>query len=174
MDFGNELRSERLRRGLTQADIATATGIARPNIAAYETGRREPRLSTATELLAAVNSTLTITPVITWIWTDGLRPYAVPARLWRLPIHQALATITVGQHLWWSGPDRTLDLADRQQRRRAYEIVLREGTPDDIQSTIDGLLLIEAWARLVIPGRLRQAWTPIIDAALNPTSAAAA
>ncbi len=174
MDFGTELRAERLRQGLTQAGIALATGIARPNIAAYESGRREPRLSTAAELLAAVDCSLTIAPTITWTWTNGLRPYAVPTRLWRLPIHQALTTITTSQHLWWSGPDRTFDLADPQQRRRAYEIVLREGTPHDIEAIIDGLLLIDAWLHLVIPTQIRQAWTPIIDAALNPPHAATA
>lgn len=174
MQFGTQLRSERMRQGLTQADIAAATGIARPNIAAYESGRREPRVSTAAELLAAVHSRLTITPTITWTWTTGLRPYAVPSHLWRLPIHHALAAITPGQHLWWSGPDWTIDLSDPRQRRRAYEIVLREGTPHDIETTIDGLLLIEAWPHLVLPDQLRQAWNPIIDAALNPPSAAAA
>lgn len=77
-------------------------GIARPNIAAYEAGRREPRLSTATQLLAAVDVHLTTTPSVTWTWTSGQRPYAMPSQLWRLPIHRALATITTRQHLWWS------------------------------------------------------------------------
>ena len=174
MSFGNELRTARQRIGLTQADIAHATGIARPNIAAYEAGRREPRLSTATQLLAAVNVRLTTTPRATWSWTSGRRPYAVPSQLWRLPIHQALATITTRQHLWWSGPDRTLDLSNPQQRHRCYEIVLREGTPADIESTIDGLLLTQAWPHLVVPAELRQGWTPLIDAALHPTQTAAA
>lgn len=173
MEFGHQLRTARLRSGLTQGDIASATGIARPNIAAYEAGRREPRLSTATELLAAARTTLLITPAICWSWTDGLRPYAVPTRLWRLPIHKALATITTSQHLWWSGPNRTFDLSDERQRHRAYEIILREGTPHDIEAIVDGVLLIQAWPHLVLPAQLRHAWTPVIDAASSPSDAAA-
>ena len=42
MKFSKVLRSARTAAQLTQADLAALTGIARPNIAAYETGRREP------------------------------------------------------------------------------------------------------------------------------------
>lgn len=174
MDFGATLHAARTQAGRTQADIAAATGIARPNIAAYEANRREPRLSTATDLLAAVDTNLTTTHAVTWTWTSGRRPYAVPSHLWRLPIHQALATITTNQHLWWSGPDRTLDLNDETQRRRAYEIVLREGTPTDIEATVDGLLLVQIWTHLVVPAELRAAWQPLIDQALDPDQKTAA
>ncbi len=174
MDFGQQLRTQRRYLGLTQADVAAITGIARSNIAAYEAGRREPRLSTATTLLAAVRSALTITPNTIWSWTTGLRPYAVPSQLWRLPIHQALATITTSQHFWWSGPDRTLDLGNKQQRHRAYELILREGTPADIETVVDGLLLTQAWPHLVVPAELRKAWNPLINTAHNPATSATA
>jgi transcriptional regulator with XRE-family HTH domain len=174
MDFGRILRSGRIRAGLTQADIATATGIARPNIAAYEGNRREPRLSTAVDLLAAVDTDITATTTVRWSWTSGRRPFAVPSRLWRIPIHAALATITTSQHIWWSGPDRTLDLNDERQRQRAYEIVLREGTPTDIEAHVDGLLLVQAWTQLVLPSELRHAWQPTIDLALDPDAVVAA
>ena len=55
------------------------------------------------------------------------------------------------------------DLADRQDRTRADELVLREGGPVDIWSIIDGALLIDAWPELVVPAELRRAWQPIID-----------
>ena len=35
-------------------------------------------------------------------------------------------------------------------RPRAYEIVLREGTPSD-EGVVDGVLLCEAWPDLVLP-----------------------
>ena len=174
MDFGAELRAARRRARSTQADIAAATGIARPNIAAYEAGRREPRLSTAIDLLGAVGAHIAITPAIDWSWTTDRRPFAVPNQLWRLPISRALATITTSQHLWWSGPDRTFDLSDQRQRRRAYEIVLREGTPHDIEATIDGVLLVQEWHELVLPAELRRAWTPAIEAATTTHDATAA
>ena len=65
-----------------------------------------------------------------------------------------------GPHLWSSGTPRTFDLADRSQRRRAYEIVLREGTPDDIVDVVDDALLGDLWNDLVLPAELRAAWEP--------------
>ena len=58
MDFALLLRRLRLAAGLTQSDLADRSGIARPNIAAYEAGRREPKWSTAERLLAAVDGPL--------------------------------------------------------------------------------------------------------------------
>lgn len=89
----------------------------------------------------------------------------MPSRLWRLPIADALGVLSPDLHLWWSGPPRRFDLADRRQRMRAYEVVLREGTPDDIAAIVDGLLLSECWDELVLPAELRHAWTPVLTAA---------
>lgn len=168
MEFGYRFRELRKQQGLTQSDVASATGIARPNIAAYEAGRREPKISTAEALLDAVGASLVVPEPIVWTWTSGPRPYPVPSRLWRLPIDRALTTITTASHLWWSGPPRTFDLHQAADQQRAYEIVLREGTPTDIEQIVDGLLLITLWNDLVLPADLRQAWQPIISAASGP------
>jgi hypothetical protein len=40
--------------------------------------------------------------------------------------------------------------------------VLREGTPEDVLTYIDGALLIDLWDDLVIPRDIRVAWTPLI------------
>jgi hypothetical protein len=87
------------------------------------------------------------------------RPFAVPDRLPRLPVDRALARVRLPAHLGWS-PDagRTYDLADRQQRHRVYEIVLREGTAEDILAYVDGALLADAWPDLVLPARIRREW----------------
>ena len=162
MDFPELLRTLRKQRALTQADIAAATGIARPNIAAYEAGTREPKLTTVEHLLAAVGAVLTVDAPVTWHWTETLRPYAIPSRTWRLPPAQALTTISTAPHTWWSGPPRTFNLAIRRDRLRAYEIFLREGTPADIEPIVDEVLLSEAWPDLVLPAPLRQAWQPLL------------
>lgn len=167
MDFSECLRACRQAEGLTQVELARRSGIARPNIAAYEAGRREPLISTAETLLSAAGSELVVPERVTWTWTTTRRPYAVPSRLWRLSADDALACFEPGIHLWWSGPTRTLDLAHRAQRRRAYEIVLREGGPDDIERVVDGVLLCEAWPDLVLPSELRSAWQPLIDEAVG-------
>jgi hypothetical protein len=70
-------------------------------------------------------------------------------------------------HLNWSDPGRTSDLSDRGRRARVYEVVLREGTPDDIRSIIDGALLVDLWDDLVLPRAVRSAWDPVIRAELG-------
>lgn len=165
MRFADALFEARVAAGLTQAELSARSGIARPNIAAFEAGRRDPRWDTAIRTLEAAGAVLEVVEPITWSWTEGRRPYAVPSRLWRLDLRDALKVLTPGLHLWWSGPALRLDLANRADRIRAYELVLREGTPEDIGSTIDGALLIDAWPDLVLPAELRQAWKPILNAA---------
>jgi len=65
-------------------------------------------------------------------------------------------------HLNWSDPGRRFDLRDRSQRARVYEIVLREGTPDDVLAYLDGALLIDLWDDLVIPRDIRAVWALLI------------
>ena len=103
MDFITAFSEARRGAHLTQAEVADRSGVARPNIAAYEAGRREPKASTMERLLEAVGLTLTFEPLVKWTWTDTLRPYAVPSSLWRLAPEEALRTVTTPTHLWWSG-----------------------------------------------------------------------
>jgi transcriptional regulator with XRE-family HTH domain len=172
MLFAETLLEVRTAAGLTQAELSARSGIARPNIAAFEAGRRNPRWDTATRTLEAAGSIVEVSEPIMWSWTTGRRPYAVPSRLWRLSLREAFRILTPGIHLWWSGPVLRLDLADRPDRARAYELVLREGSPDDIRSTVDGALLIDTWPDLVLPAELRRAWQPVIDQS-HPALAAA-
>ena len=165
MNYGEVLFQARRAAGLTQAEVAALSGVARPNIAAFESGRREPRWHTALITLEATGATITIEVPITWSWTNGRRPYAVPSRLWRLPIDATFRVLTPGIHLWWSGASPRFDLSHLRERSRAYELVLREGTPDDIAAVVDGALLVDAWDDLVLPAELRQAWQHLIDRA---------
>ena len=164
-EFRSTLRAARLASGLTQVELSERSGVALPNITAYESGRREPLFHSAVELLDAAGAELVIEMPVAWSWTEGRRPYAVPSRLWRLAPQRALGRFDPGSHLWWSGPPRSFDLALREDRARAYEIVLREGAPADIEQVVDGMLLCEAWAGLVLPRELRAGWNPLIASA---------
>lgn len=163
MEFGSLLRRLRLAAGLTQSDLADRSGIARSNVAAYEADRREPRWSTAERLLAAVGASPVVDEPLEWRWTASRRPYAVASRLWRLEQREALRQVDLAPHLWWSGAPKTVDLSIRADRLRAYEIVLREGTPDDILGIVDAVLLCEAWPDLVLPAAAREEWERTID-----------
>lgn len=160
--FAAVLRSTRHAAGLTQAELGARAHIARPNVAAYESGRREPLFESALKLLSAAGAALVVEPPLVWSWTAGLRPYAVPSRLWRLAPEIALRTFEPGLTLWWSGPPRTFDLSERAERCRLYEIVLREGRPGDIEEIVDAVLLCEAWPDLVLPRGLAAAWAPLV------------
>ena len=70
--------------------------------------------------------------------------------------------------LFWSGPDPRAvrwDLTDPARRRDLYEIVLVEGTLDDIRELVDGAELVRLWDRMYLPPWVRTAWQPLIDAA---------
>jgi len=167
--FADLLRSARIAAGLTQVELAHRSGIARPNITTYEHGRREPLFDTAMTLLDAAGADVEIVPAIEWTWSDDRRPFAVPSRLWRLSPAACLRRFDPGPHLWWSGPRRELDLERRGDRIRAYELVLREGTPIDIEAIVDGVLLCEAWPDLTLPRPLRAAWNPLVHAEQKPS-----
>ncbi len=91
------------------------------------------------------------------------RAVYVPAVLPRLPVDRALGRVRLPLHLNWSQPGREFDLADRRQRARVYEIVLREGTGQDIADYVDGALLIDLWPDLILPSVVRREWQPLID-----------
>jgi hypothetical protein len=124
-------------------------------------------MATAARILAAAGFTLDAIPAISFREhpTSRGRSVLVPSHLPRLPPDRALATVTLSLHLRWSDTTRTFDLSDRRDRARVYEIVLREGTEDDLLAYIDGVLLVDLWDDLVLPRDVRSAWTPLIEQA---------
>ncbi|HEY8374268.1 MAG TPA: hypothetical protein VIL00_16140 [Pseudonocardiaceae bacterium] len=95
---------------------------------------------------------------------DG-RVFVVPDQLFRLPVWQALAVVRLPPHLWSPGVPSVLDLADRTQRARYYEILLREGGPEDLLAHVDGALLVDLWPELALEDEIRHAWEPVVRAA---------
>jgi hypothetical protein len=61
-------------------------------------------------------------------------------------------------HVRWSGPPKTYDLANRTDRVRVYEQVLREGNDFDVRYFIDVDEMLDLWDDLVLPVHVRQAW----------------
>lgn len=62
MDVGRNIRLARRRAGLTQRQLAAATGISQPTIAKLERGVDDPRLSTVQRLLEASGEELVSQP----------------------------------------------------------------------------------------------------------------
>lgn len=154
----------RCAAGLSQQELAERGRTSRPTLSAYEHGRKSPTLETSSRLLAEAGCELTIQPKITFTerTTTRGRVVTVPSALPRLSSERALAVVTLPLHLNWSQPDRRFDLRDRGDRARVYEIVLREGTSDDVLSYIDGALLIDLWDELVLPADVRAIWRDLV------------
>lgn len=151
--------------GLSKADLAERAGTSRPTLSAYEHGRVSPTLNTVERVLDAAGYQLVITPVLHWREVDvgRGRTASVPDHLPDLSAREALRVLDLPFHIEWSRPRRSADLADRRQRALIYEAVLREGRPADIESIVDGALLIDLWDELVLPRRVRAAWEPMVD-----------
>ncbi len=163
------LERARHESGLTQDEVARRAHTSRPTLSAYEHGRKSPTLETARRLLHATGHDLEAVPRVEFHHHGTSRGPGVwvPNRLWRLSVRRALGTVTLPLHLNWSEPGRTSDLSDRGQRARVYEVVLREGTPDDIRSIVDGALLVDLWVDLVLPRVVQAAWDSVIRAELG-------
>ncbi len=93
------------------------------------------------------------------------KPFDVLAQLPKLAPEEALATVELPHHVYWSGPPKAWPLANRATRIEAYRTLLREGLAEDIAQYVDGDLLLDAWDEMFLPSEIRAAWQPIVDAA---------
>ncbi len=134
-------------------------------MSAYEHGAKSPSLDTVARLLAGMGFELEARRCTEPKVVAGARgrQIATVSPLPRLPIEQALAVVELPLSLNWSEPGRRFDLADRSDRARVYEIVLREGQAVDLLTYLDGALLVDLWNKLVLPRDVRAAWAPIVS-----------
>lgn len=164
---GELLRGARLAAGVSQQELAERAGTSRPTLSAYEHGRKVPSVDTLQRLLLELGQGLEVEPVVVWTqYAAGRGRFGwVASGLWRLPVSAALATVTLPLHLDWSAPGRARDLRERRQRARLYEVLLREGDPEELSTYVDGVLLADLWNDLVVPRLVRQAWDPVVATA---------
>jgi transcriptional regulator with XRE-family HTH domain len=169
MTGGSLLERARRAAGMSQQDLAQRAHTSRTAVSAYENDRKSPSLATAERLLAEAGYELDARPRVTFRHVAGSRGhrYEVPDRLPQLPAERALASVQLPLRLNWSDRGRTYRMADRTDRARVYESVLREGTADDVLSYIDGALLVDLWPELVLAPELRAAWSPLINRAIS-------
>jgi transcriptional regulator with XRE-family HTH domain len=171
MTEGTIIARARRASGLSQRALARQAGTSQPTLSEYESGGKSPTLAVVERIVRTSGYDLDLTPRVKFDEQVGPRgePYVVPDRLWRLEIADALATVVLPSHLHWSGPSRIYRLADRRDRARVYEIVLREGTETDLLTYIDGAMLVDVWGDLILPAPLRAAWSPLIARYLDVT-----
>lgn len=108
--------------------------------------------------------------------SDSDRSTAHPGWVRDVPVPRTLnelrgpltGVVGLPARLFWSGPDPRAvrwDLTDPGRRRDLYEIVLVEGTLDDIRCLVSGDDLVELWDEMYLPPWVRAAWRPLIDSA---------
>jgi transcriptional regulator with XRE-family HTH domain len=160
--------------GLSQETLAARACTSRPTLSAYERGRKSPSLETAARIVGAAGFDLALEPTVAFVERPAGRGRTaiVPTTLPRLPLTEAFASVELPLHLNWSDPGRQFDLRDRADRARLYEIVIREGTSEDILRYIDGALLIDLWDELVLPSAIRSRWAPLVALKAPLTKAA--
>ena len=95
------------------------------------------------------------------------RPFVVPRSLAELDGPTVSGRVRLPLHLDWSS-GREYDLDDAADRARVYEIVLREGTLDDLRTYLEPARLIEAFERMFLPSAIGEAWRTLLDAEAAP------
>lgn len=86
------------------------------------------------------------------------RPVAIPDDVDDPTVEKASGIVSLPLHVRWSDPLPKYDLADRKDRARVYEQVLREGTEADVRLYIKLDELLEMWDDLVLPSYVRRTW----------------
>lgn len=66
--------------------------------------------------------------------------------------------VSVPRHLFWSGTQRTFDVADPADRLELYGALLANGTAEDIAAYVNKDRLMESWPMLPIDPRVVQLW----------------
>jgi transcriptional regulator with XRE-family HTH domain len=156
--------------GLTQDALARLAGTSQPTLSAYERGTKSPSLAVAERIIEATGHRLEVVPNLEFMEVPGqhgLHPFWLANQLWRLDPERAFSTVLLpGPHHDWPLPRRSFYLQERNDRARAYELILREGSPRDLLEYVDGVLLVEIWKELDLPDPIRRAWTPLIRGTL--------
>jgi hypothetical protein len=62
------------------------------------------------------------------------------------------------------GPARSFDLSNEAERIELYEIVLTDGTADDVCRYVNREELLRLWPRLWLPPHVRHVWEPRLGA----------
>jgi transcriptional regulator with XRE-family HTH domain len=150
--------------GLNQAELARRGGTSQATISAYERGLKAPSIKVAARLLAVMGWELTLRSRIDFeeYHPKGIVAFWAPNQLWRVPTPDCFAILKIPDLLRHTSQDEW-DLADRSNRLRAYEILIRRGLPQQMIRWLDGGFLVDLWEELDLPGPVRKFWTPAIE-----------
>jgi transcriptional regulator with XRE-family HTH domain len=150
--------------GVSQRQLAAAAGTSQAAVARYERGLVVPDVRTLSRLLEACGFRLVLEaepvarPGRVGNESAVFRGPAIPDGVDDPAVEKAAGVVELPLRVQWSGPRRSYDLADRDDRRRVYELVLREGTDDDIRRFVRLADLEDLLDELLLPSHVRAAW----------------
>jgi transcriptional regulator with XRE-family HTH domain len=169
MDRASLLERARRARGLTQTRLASLSGTSQATLSAYERGLKSPSLKVTSRILAATDHELTLRTQVDWVehHPKGIVRFWTPSMLWSVGPPICFATLHLPDQIRNTGM-RTWNLRDGEERRGAYEQLIRRGLPHQMIRWIDGSLLVDLWDELELPEPVREAWEPAIRLATAP------
>lgn len=159
MDRSFLLRTARRARGLTQVQLAEISGTSQATLSAYERGLKSPSLKVASRILETVGFDLNLRMHIDWKehHPTGIVPFWAPNILWSVELPDCFATLEMYDGIGHTAQTEW-DMRDREQRKRAYEQLIRRGRPEQMIRWMDGALLLDVWDELDLPDPVREAW----------------
>ena len=86
------------------------------------------------------------------------RPVAIPDDFATSTFNKASGVIRLPNRIRWSGPDLTFDLDNAADRYRVYELVLVDGSEEDVRHYVRFDELISVWGDIFLPSYVRNAW----------------
>ena len=156
--------------GLSQRRLAQIARTQQSSVSEYESRRKSPTLEVVERLLYAANAELAVRPIVEFEYREdpevGL--FAVPDRLWSVPVPECFARVQVLKGIFGTHDSEIWDLSSATERIAYYELVLVRGLDPILLDSVDGVLLVQAWQHMTLPGLVREAWQPVIDAATAP------
>lgn len=76
--------------------------------------------------------------------------------------------LEVPNRIWWSGRTKVVDTNARDDLIRLYELVLTNGTEEDVRTYISFSELLELWEQLSLPTYVARAWAAWFSAQRIP------
>ena len=161
------IESARRAAGLSQRRLAELARTQQSSVSEYESRRKSPTLEVVERLLDAADAVLAVKPMVFFdlIEDPVVGSFWVPDRLWSVPIPDCFARVQVLKNFFHTETHQIWDLSDPRERIAYYELVLLHGMDIQIEDSVDGVLLIQAWPHMDLPEVVRAAWQPVIDAA---------
>jgi len=162
------IESARRAAGLSQRRLAELARTQQSSVSEYESRRKSPTLEVVERLLDAADAELAVKPMVFFdlIEDPEVGSFWVPDRLWSVPIPDCFARVQVLKYIFRTDDHQIWDLSDPAERIAYYELALVHGLDDMLLDSVDGLLLIQAWPHMNLPDVVREAWQPVIDAAI--------